>query len=437
MKAKKSSVSQAANQDSVDSTAAQESCDVVDKSKETAGNSESEVWDMELDYLKTTHVSYPASSAAGDHLQNGTSVLDTRAFWAVAQPGLPIGGRNVGDHQIIPHGYRDETNLAFGIEESGCRHSPSLCPSDSASQYGQLRMQKLNVPGLQAISKYFVNNEERVEANMAEIPLHIGAKDIFLSQSHHYSAIPPDNVMGTLPVVPSVQSLVTAISNGYQPSWKVAASPSSLDSIEIELQEYMDHVIGNADEITAQFEHPCGIPNAESDVFEAHGDFHDRDESSFGDLLGYEHMDVYCGQPVHPSDLDAYKRLEIEQVPWDGTGNGNDMDFDEEEMEDEDDLDDSEYGSYDHFEEGIQYDITARQATTSSSQVSETATSVDNDVWPALLTQRFSQGRAILLGISELGITIMKGSSKPVQTVSHAEAVVAKNLREHWLPQKF
>jgi hypothetical protein len=422
----------------------------VDKSKETVGNSESEVWDMELDYLNTTHVSYSASSAAGDHPQNGTVVLDTRVIWAGAQPSLAIGGRNVGDHQRIPHGYRDETGLAVGIEESGCRRSSSLCPSDSASQYGQPRMlepQKFDVPGPQATSKYFVNNEERVEANMAEkleVPLRVGAREI-VSQSYHYPAIPLDKAMGTLPVIPSAQSLVTAISNGYQPSRKLVASPSSLDSIEIELREYMDHVIGNADEVATQSEYPGAFPIAESDVFEAHSGFHDQGESSIRDLQawppgGYEHMDVYCGQPIHPPDLDVYNGLEVEQDTWNGTDNGNDMagfDFNDEEMQDEDDLGDSEYGSfYDSFE-GIQYDITARQDANSLSQASEAATSVDDDVGPVLLTQRFSQGRAILLGISEPGITTMEGSSKPVQTVSHAEAVVAKSLREHWLPQKF
>ncbi|KIM90715.1 hypothetical protein PILCRDRAFT_811175 [Piloderma croceum F 1598] len=446
-KARKSSATTSHRQNCVDSTAAQESCDVVDKSKETAGNSESEVWDMELDYLNTTHVSYSASSA-GDHPQNGTVVLDTRVIWAGVQPGLAIGGRNVGDHQRIPRGYRDETDLAFAIEESGCHHSSSLCPSDSASQYGQPRildLQTLDVPGPQATSKYFVN-EKRV-VNMAEkleVPLRVGAKEI-LSQSHYHPAIPLDKAMGTLPVVPSAQSLVTAISNGYQPSRKLVASPSSLDSIEIELREYMDHVIGNADEVAVHFEYPGAIPGPESDVFEAHSDFHDQDESSTGDLQawrpgGYEHMDVYRDEPIYPSDLDAYDGLEVEQDTWNGTDNGNDMagfDFDEEEMQDEDDLDDSEYGSfYDPFE-GIRNDVTARQDANSSSQASETATSVDVDVGPVLLTQRFSQGRAILLGISEPGITTMERSSKPVETVSHAEAVVAKSLREHWLPQKF
>lgn len=405
----------------------------MDKFKSTAGNSESDMWNMELD-------SYSASAAAGDHLQNGTVVLDTRVIWAGAQPGLAIG-----DHQRIPHGYRDETDLAFGIEESGSRYSSSLCPSDSASQYGQPRIpdpQKLDGPCPQATSKYFGNNEERVEVNIAEkpeVPLRVGAKGKKI-QSHYYPAIPLDKAMGTLPVVPSAQSLVTTISNGHQPSRKLVASPSSLDSIEIELREYMDHVIGNAAEVAVQFKYPGAIPRAESDV---HSGFHDQDESSTGDLQAwppseYEHMDLYRGQPIYPSDLNAYNGPEVEQDTWNGTDNGNDtagFDF-EEEMQVQDDIDNSEYGSfYDPFQ-GFQYDITAKQDTNSSYQASETATSIDDDVGPVLLTQRFSQGRAILLGISEPGITTME-RSKLVQTVSHAEAVVAKSLREHWLPQKF
>jgi hypothetical protein len=60
----------------------------------------------------------------------------------------------------------------------------------------------------------------------------------------------------------------------------------------------------------------------------------------------------------------------------------------------------------------------------------------------AHLTTRFSQGRDLLLGHLEndghegLGSTQVVEVSRTRRPVSLVEADVAKNLRNHWLPQK-
>jgi hypothetical protein len=278
-------------------------------------------------------------------------------------------------------------------------------------------------------------------AEELEVPSRVGSEEI-LSETH-YPAIPLEKAMVALPIVGD-------ISSGYQPSKQLAAAPSSLDSIEMELREYMDNAMTNANEFSLPFEYEGETPWAASGIFEFYHSHNDEDESSVRDLLawppdGYERMNVYHSQPLHPGDFTGPHGLEVEQEEWNGSVDANGMagfSLYDKEIQDEDDLNDSEYASfYDLSDEDIQYDITARQDADSSSQPNGTVRSVEDeyndDGGSALLTQRFSQGRAILLGISAPGIATVEGFSRPVQTVSHAEAAVAKALREHWLPQKF
>ena len=67
----------------------------------------------------------------------------------------------------------------------------------------------------------------------------------------------------------------------------------------------------------------------------------------------------------------------------------------------------------------------------------EDAQNSDSDRDPATSTPgslpRFSEGRALLLGVAE---TQAIGTSSR-NTLSNVEADVARSLRDHWMPQKF
>jgi hypothetical protein len=425
---------------SLDNTVAQQPSSFVDKSKKTTGSPESELWDMELDDSSSARCSHTASKA-GDQPRDATVVLDTRAVWNGAVFGLELNDGNVGDEDGDLGAHREAAHLAFdsGMETFGCRHS-SICPSESASQYGRpraLRPQMLDVPAPRATSKYFVSTDDQVAScvvEAADVPLRLNSDENF--PDTHCSAIPLEGDMQTPPVIQSDQNLLTAISRGYHTSTQLVAPQSSLDSIEMELRDYADYAMANIYGVSSQFDYQGVTWEAENPVVETENEsYGDEVESSFGDPHGWPsggYQAMYAYQTTL-SDFVGFDTLGVEQEIWNGIVVGNDIAGFERynvEMQDEADIEDSEYGPHhDLSQEDIQCDITSNRGHPS-------ADDDEDDDGPAFLTQRFSQGRAILLGLSQPG-NILERSSKPTGMVSHAEAAVAKSLREHWLPQKF
>lgn len=428
------------DQATIKDVVAQDPSAVADKSKNAGAKSESELWDLELDDPDATRGSHSVSSMAGDQLRDGAVVLNTRAIWGGAQIGLGANGANVNDDTEDLDAHRD---LASAIRpDSGNRYSSSLCPSQSASQYGQpcaFRVQKLHATDPRPISKYFVSIEKRASsvAEGVEVPLHVASEELF-SNVHNHAISPPARVMRAPPIVRSDQNLVTAVSNWYHPPKRLVTPPSSPDSIEMELQDYMDcKMANNVEGNLSQFDYyNYDVSEGQYDVFDAvYESYDDEGEPSFEDPQGWssgglEHIDIYPGQQIDLSDLVGHPVLEVDPEDWNGIVAGNDMVGFEPLNEMQDIEDDSEYGSLHHDDhEDIQYDNTRLSHAT--------AASVDDGDRSVLLTQRFSQGRAILLGFSEPGNPLENSSEQRVRTVSHAEVAVAKSLREHWLPQKF
>lgn len=424
---------------SLDDAIVQQPSSVVNKSKMPTGSPESELWDMELDDSNSAKYSRTVSSTASDQPRDATVVLDTRAVWNGVVFGLELNDGDVGDDLGDLGAHREDAHLAFdsGMETFCRRRSSSICPSESASQYGQpraLRPQMLDVPAPQTTSKYFVSIDDRVAScvvEAADVLLRLDSAENF--PDAHCLAIPLEGGRKTPPIIQSDQDLLTAISHGYHTSTQLVAPQSSLDSIEMELRDYADYAMANTYGVSPQYDYQGEIWEAENPVVETENEsYSDEVESFFGDPQGggYQAMDAY---QTTLSDFAGFDTLSVEQDIRNEIVVGNNIAGFERcnvEMQDEADIEDLEYSThFDLFQEDIQHDIT-------SNRDHPLADNDEDDDGPALLTQWFSQGRAILLGLSQPG-SILERSSKPMGMVSHAEATVAKSLREHWLPQKF
>jgi hypothetical protein len=249
----------------------------------------------------------------------------------------------------------------------------------------------------------------------------------------HCSEKPVENMKETLPVVPSDAQFVMALTS---------KATSSLDSIEMELQAYMDCVVEDVYEVSSPLDYESLTFGAKSDVSGVYGGYDHETGPSVGQSQswlsgGYEDRGACSGQQTYQPNFTSHYGMNVAQEALEFVVGEIDLELYNNGMQDEDE--DSEYGIFcDAIPED---DATVRDDTNFSfgpmaaSSASDANDHGDNG-WSVLLPERFSQGRAILLGISEPGIAVER-PSKPVRTVLQAEAVVAKGLREHWLPQKF
>jgi len=416
--------------DSLDDRSARKSSALVNKPKKAA-DGESELWGMEFEDWNSNQGSSSTSPMTCDQPQGGTVVLDTQAIWGGAQ--IELAADEDDNHKDL-NGHCNGADLAFGIglEEAGCRSSSSICPSESASQCGQprvLRPQRVRILVPPATSKYFVDVGERTAPYLteeADISLPMSSDDFLPAADYPTTSL--ERPMETLPIPRSDYNLSAVTSNGYHNSKHFAAPPPSFDSIDMELQEYMDYTITNPyGGVSLQFGYEGEISKVESDTSDAN--YNDNGES----YVGYPHdrlsedMNTYPLQQMDPEDFVRYDEPEAEQEAWDGILLGNDkpgFGLCDGEVQHENGIEDSECNS---MHEDIQYGTVAESSLSYGN--------VDDYGGCDLLTQRFSQGRAILLGLSEAGNA--PDESSKLRVISHVEATVAKSLREHWLPQKF
>lgn len=436
---------------------------VAEKSKDA--DAKSELWNIELeDYRSIPDTQISPAVAWDDHLPQGTVVMNTLAIWPDAYvDGTMDNKRLEGGQRDKSHDYPNEARLSSCCEhaELGRHHSSSICPSESASQYGQprvLRSYPNDASSHQAISKYFMGTGAQVASMAAEeapLPTHQAAKE-FSEPGMHSSAVSlvhPNDAF----LMADDRNHSMAIPNNHHNSKKTVACPSSVDSIEMELRDHRDtlHTHGTRRMSEKQTDEILG---AENDVYNFDYNFDFDYESCMGvqeiylrdsqdDMSELEMKDEYAyyNQQIGSPMLDEYGGMNAEQdVIPDGNAFvvGNDMSGSglyEFGMEEEAGIEDFEYVSpHDPFHEIIHYDANISCGTAYSSCQGTSAPLDDytSDEKSVLLTERFSQGRAMLLGLSN-SENHPQESSKPIRRVSHVEADVAKNLTEHWLPQRF
>lgn len=401
----------------------------VERDKDlVSAESHSELWDIELeDHVSALHPAENLSAASGQN-GDGTVVMDTRALWASAYPnsGAMVTIADGQEKQCSVHAVKPQTVSLLGSEFAQLeRNQPSsLCPSESASLYGQPHAaHKPEALDHRDTSIYFADTRKLTEAH-----IHLPAKpdgNIGYPPSDDLKTLgKPARINGT----PDSMSIISRpVPNHINDSGMASPTPS-MDSIAIELQEYE----------RANFTWRNPITNGATKLLDMHNETgytvndgsHDWNATEYDGSLEdcYEYSDQQlgpeayevagCSRTVYGDlyDFEAYENemvqeaIDLECDPNCGLEYGSDHGFE------------SASENYGDYLEVAEYD-------TSTGGYDE----VDDGT--VLIPQRFSQGREILLGLLQPD-GIPQELLKPVPTVLHAEADVAKNLKEHWLPQK-
>lgn len=180
----------------------------------------SEIWDLELSDHSCSSVLSIASK-----LQEGTVVLDTRAAWGAH--------RTISENKVLPD--HDTSSCDLSAEKPMLGHSSSLCPSESASQYGQPRVlhtRRTPPPNHPTISKYYAGCDALAEfKDRLEFSREATAQNF---KNNYCSTTLSDNVF-----LETDQNDVTSFPTYPVPAPDVKPT-SSVDSIEKELQAYAD-----------------------------------------------------------------------------------------------------------------------------------------------------------------------------------------------------
>lgn len=427
---------------SVHVRASQDRLGVAEKSKDA--DAESELWDIELEDSQ----SIPGTKifpAVVNH--SGMVVMNTMAIWPDVHAARDKELEDEDTGRSYNYLRSAHPSSCCGTRGIGHNHSSSLCPSESASQCGQppiVRPHTHDAASHQATSKYFPATRAQIMSTTAE-EASLPAHQVLQKVSARVRSAAPLVYPNDAPLIADDHSHPTAVANNYHNPKMLVACSSAVDSIEMELRAYMDNIDTEGIRQTSNKDkneifgasNDCG--NCESYVDDQQLYFGDSQDgmSELEMKNDYAHYDQHMA-----SMLDEYGGMNAEQgtvsdyIPCDDMSGFIPYEF---ATDDDTGIGDFEYGPLqDPFDESVQYDSTVSPGVEYSPCQGTVAVFDDNtgDEGQVLLTERFSQGRAILLGLSDLG-NHPQESVKPIGTVLHAEADVARSLTEHWLPQRF
>ncbi|KAF9055171.1 hypothetical protein BDZ89DRAFT_1055777 [Hymenopellis radicata] len=360
----------------------------------------SEVWDIERsDFV----LSSKASSVV---IAKESVVLDTRpTAWA-----SHINKRNGEDtHSDIPH-------FDNPASEARIPSSPSLGPSQSASQQGQ-RQLRFKYPSAHVSSKYF------------PLPVPNTVKQDTI----------PDHPR-TLPL--SAQVLKSAIPTSDIPDILLQDSDSVID-LPMHAREDRYTYLGVFDEDTAPWEDDPIRADPTYDETRNYADdisgYYEDDVQvplNFEEELSWNEMDCPALDDVYQQDIDVGEAFDdyfypASEAPIEDFQYAQ-VDEDVHQVAIDDDVNDMDYGDFDNDQEN--YYEESGMATLLPDRVYEiepggSSDESDSDQ-PGL--QRFLGGRELLCGLTE------ETPSKWVmgRPSTSAEAQVAKTIRGHWLPQR-
>jgi hypothetical protein len=480
---------------------------------------ESEVWDIELeDSISTAEV---ASTPADTNIRQGTIILDTRPLQWVGHLDLPsteLVRFNDGEMMAAAAAGKCAVDVIHS--------SPSLGPSQSASQCGQAVHLRLNMPpalsAVRAVSKYFphavtkpVNDMPIAGKSLLDsvvvslsLPEPVGdtpqsdARDgtdaldeagVVVQERNLPPASSPDSFVNQLMEETPISSLPLQKLQHF-----ARVSPTSsfqLASEDYETKELCMDIAMNVDGDREVFATGFGQYDLSFEAALSTGDDgcveacyddpypHLRD-GGCNDRYGYPFEDVDLNEPYDEGESDPpYDWQEWDDAMGHFTEDpgsylddhlegweveeGNEyeddlaaleyLDGSEEQLEHPDNMkyvgfyeldgdEDQEFGAVDlgYVDLGnpepktsgdlegeiYQFDYGRHQCASNS-----TSCLGDSGDTSIVLTQRFTQGRALLLGISGQNDGDNFASRK-FSLVSCAEADVAKSLKAHWLPQR-
>ncbi|KAF7983850.1 hypothetical protein HWV62_18166 [Athelia sp. TMB] len=420
----------------------------------------SEIWELELELGNSNPPSsINGGTNANNEPQDGTVIVDTQAaLW---------GHNRTVDMQDNPHSEGGMLEASPRGSFIGLDQASSLCPSESASQYGQPRTlgaceNARAHHSRQIVSKYY--------PNVADTERTVPPPDTDQPADCEGLHVPP---------TPTEDKISEFISNYFMPclehpSQSPPAPISSIDSLDMELRAHAVNFL--------QVPHEIDQPNdetpeqaslrsavASSDILSCSeypkplDDIHIGDRQGIWNEGGKGRDEGYVqgipGQAIHlqapeywitSSEIwDTYGAayseppdsrystytcppVRIGRYRDDGTGDSNGPQWTSEIPEiDYHPLEDSLNADYEFHSSGTE-PANGRPGS-AYSDISTTEHSVDSDDVSVLEIPQFSQGRALLLGIadSDLGRTPHSTAS-----VARTELLVAKNLKGHWLPQK-
>ena len=362
----------------------------------------SEIWDIELD----------TSSLACNEPQESSVLLNTtQAVWALKSnkaTHLPLDDALLG--QIDAQG--DSFN------EILVKHpqSSSLGPSESASQHGQYEN------GRRVTSKFFVNAKQPAASGSSP-------RSNFQDGLQNSQPFPVvhEQISNSIPTHQPEEGAyddnLLSFPHQFLPACR--ESPSVMDSIDIELQ----HVpVANADEFLPR---RATLQEENQAMGMQYDDTCNTSQGGYSDPLyelGGDFDETWTEEHCY-----SEQQLDFFGYDPDGgiLGTAGDTHFGLECFESADNFQDS----YTDYDPEVDHDFVEAYDAADDQVIPEYITNEEeknNEI--ELLTQRFLQGRALLLGFSETGSPKVHSSS--FQTISNIEVDVAKKLKEHWLPQK-
>ena len=350
----------------------------------------SEIWDIELD----------TSSLACNELQESSVLLNTtQAVWTLeTNKVMHLPPDDALPDQMDVQG--DSIN-EVSVERP---QSSSLGPSESASQFGQ------HENGQRVTSKFFAGAKQPAASGPSSCREASNFRDG--PQNMQPFPVVHEQISNRIPHQPEDGAYHdNLLSSPHQFLPTRQESPSVMDSIDIELQNIL---VTDTNEFlprgatlqenratSMQYDDMCLIPC----------------QGSYSDPL----YDLDGGYDGTCTEEDCYSERQLDFLGYgpDGgiSGAASDTHFDLESFEATGDYQDS----YTDYDPEADYKL-----------VKAHDAAHDNEI--DLLTQRFLQGRALLLGFSETGSAKVHSGSFP--TISNAEVDVAKKLKEHWLPQR-
>lgn len=428
------------------------------------------MWDLELELEETSSDSPPFASKSADATkdpQDGTVILDTgEAPWSNGHATERKGEhtQNASNLEASPKGSAIGGTLFL-------EQSSSLCPSESASQYGQPRAARANnftVPhNRQMVSKYYA---QVCDLNEGPLPSP-SENDLEMDHEHLYARTPPraDNLLE-----PSLNN-----STPIKAYYSLKTPVSSVNSIDMELQAYSDRLqcllddsnhrpvfmqrtldssrsasIPPDDVPCFQYAEPLdSIHQASQDMWDYNGQQRLQEDtySNQGrDTLEYAYYtqrrgystessvwgaydEEYAGPWHDPTSLPVITQSEdvfLQEEGWNITP-GSSRGASREEPLDCQVEGDSVYQDCALSSSG---ETEPGRCGRASTETLTTEISNESDDESVLDLPQYSQGRALLLGISDVDL----GGIVPqrIASVAHVELLVGKNLKRHWLPQK-
>lgn len=444
----------------------------------TTGPAGSIVWDIELEDL--------VSPSQGTHRHGSSDLpqmsvtLDTHQLkWAgvCVEKAIALSDTHGG---VVA---RDGSLLSSAnarVEDITQCSSPSLGPSQSASQHGR-SVTQLTIPPLKAISKYFSAGDgqpQRSKDLVTEDPPSLPQASVPAPVS--IAELGED--LGAIEVVPQVINQVCHASPHHQhPQNGVPLSQShsvfQAEPIE-DLPVLKDDWDLNIDDVDFTTYEEIGLMDGDAQYWAASND--DFGGQYFSTLPDLEHNKYFsAGEENHPPSNDMsgntlwqdwdgvqYPDVEVddaapEEDPDDGPEWG--LEYDDyyrmdgteavpcewEDEYEEMDAQESYDPHTDELDERREHELCYDYSTSANgnweepiytgarSPISCSSQRGDSDKDADIAPHRFAQGRALLMGLSgwDAGLYPVL-TREPVVRQSHTEAEFVKGLRNHWLPQK-